>query len=156
MRGLLLASVLFLAGCPPDKDTDEPISDTDTDVDAALHKIAEDGADVVFESTGIPALIDQAIRLCKQYGTFVWQGNYGADPVSLQFLVPHGKRLTMYFPCDDAQRPCRRAVIKNMAMGALEWQRCITHRVDYTESPAMYKRIDEGDTSILGMTVKWD
>ena len=135
---------------------DFAVNGSDTDVDAAVHKISEDGADVVFECTGIPDLLDQAIRLCKPYGSFVWQGNYGADPVSLQFLVPHGKRLTMYFPCDDGLRPCRRAVIKNMAIGALDWRRCITHRVNYGDAPEMYRRIDDGDRSIIGMTIKWD
>ena len=35
----------------------------------------------------------------------------------------------MFFPCDDGLQPCRRAVVKNMASGALPWEHCITHRV---------------------------
>ena len=36
-----------------------------------------------FEPPGIPALLDPAIELCRTHGSFVWQGNYGAAPVSL-------------------------------------------------------------------------
>jgi L-iditol 2-dehydrogenase len=134
---------------------DHVIDGSTTDVVEAVRKLAPAGADVVFESTGIPACIDPAIALCRAYGKFVWQGNYGADPVSLHFLVPHGKRLQMFFPCDDGLQPCRRAVLKNMAMGALDWSKAISHRATYAEAPAMYARINAGDLDILGMVIDW-
>jgi threonine dehydrogenase-like Zn-dependent dehydrogenase len=59
------------------------------------------GADLVFEATGIPQLIVPAMELCRQEGKFVWQGHYGDNPIALPFVLPHGKRLTTYFPCDD-------------------------------------------------------
>ena len=77
-----------------------------------LHKIAPEGADVVFESTGVPACVDPAIELCKPHGKFVYQGHYGTGPLSYRFAPPHGKRLTMFYPCDDGFEPCRRAVLK--------------------------------------------
>ena len=67
----------------------------------------------------------------------------------------------MFFPCDDGWQPCRRAVIKNMAMGALRWEHCITHHIDYTEAPAMYARINAGGTAgsdtadIVGIVINW-
>lgn len=87
------------------------------DVNAAVRQIVPDGADAVFESTGIPACIDLAIPLCRSFGSFVWQGNYGADPVFFHFLPAHGRRLQKFFPCDDGLQPCRRAVLKNLEMG---------------------------------------
>ncbi len=134
---------------------DHLIDGSTEDVLAAVQRIAPGGADVVFESTGVPACIDEAIPLCRTHGKFVWQGNYGADPVSFHFLVPHGKRLQMFFPCDDGMQPCRRAVLKNIAMGALDWERTISHRVSYTEAPAVYAQINGGDTSALGMVIDW-
>jgi len=126
------------------------------DVAAEVKKIAPDGADVVFECTGIPACIDPAIALCRPHGSFVWQGNYGAAPVSMHFLPAHGRRLRMFFPCDDGLQPCRRAVVKNMAMGALKWERCITHRIGFTDAPEMYARINKGeDEDIVGVTINW-
>jgi 2-desacetyl-2-hydroxyethyl bacteriochlorophyllide A dehydrogenase len=135
---------------------DYAIDASTQDVNATVREIAPEGADVVFECTGIPTCLDLAIPLCRPYGSFVWQGNYGAAPVSLHFLPPHGRRLQMFFPCDDGLQPCRRAVLKNMAMGALAWEKTITHRVDYAEAPAMYARIQAGDKSILGMVLRWE
>jgi len=135
---------------------DHVIDGSTQDVVAAVKAIAPRGADTVFECTGIPACIDPAIALCRPYGTFVWQGNYGAEPVSLHFLPPHGRRLRMFFPCDDGLRPCRRAVLKNMASGALKWENVITHRIEYTDAPAIYEQINRGsDPDIVGVVIHW-
>ena len=135
---------------------DHTIHGSGQDVAAEVEKIAPGGADVVFECTGIPENLDRAIALCRPFGSFVWQGNYGAAPVSLHFLSPHTKRLRMFFPCDDGFQPCRRAVVKNMAMGVLPWEKTITHRIDWTESPAMYERINGGkEPGIVGVVIRW-
>ena len=126
------------------------------DVAAVVRELAPEGADVVFECTGHPQCIDPAIALCRRFGSFVWQGHYGDDPIALDFPTPHGKRLQMFFPCDDGWQPCRRAVIKNMAMGALKWEHCITHRIGCAEMPAMFERIKrERDGDIVGVVVDW-
>ena len=114
---------------------DYSISGESGDVQAEVKKIAPEGADVVFECTGIPECIDPAIALCREHGSSVWQGNYGSDPVSMHFLPPRGRRLKMFFPSDDGWPPCRRAVVKNMAMGALKWEQCISHRIGFMDAP---------------------
>ena len=127
------------------------------DVEAEVRKLSPDGADVVFEATGLPALLDPAIALCRQYGKFVWQGNYGEEPVSLHFLVPHRKRLQMFFPCDDGLQPCRRAVLKNIATGALRWEKTISHRIGYEQAPEIYDRINrQSDPDILAVVISWE
>jgi threonine dehydrogenase-like Zn-dependent dehydrogenase len=135
---------------------DFQINGQSSDVVEEVMRIAPKGADVVFECTGNPQCIDQAIALCCEHGSFVWQGNYGSEPVSMHFLPPHGRRLRMFFPCDDGWQPCRRAVVKNMAMGVLKWEQCITHRIPFTEAPAMFQRINEGkDKDIVGVVINW-
>ena len=135
---------------------DHLINGSEKDVDREVRKIVPEGADAVFECTGLPQCVDPAISLCREHGSFVWQGNYGADPVAMHFLPPHGRRLRMFFPCDDGWQPCRRAVVKSMAMGALKWEHCITHRIAFTEAPAMFDRINAGDEGgILGVVIKW-
>ena len=53
-------------------------------------------------------------------------------------------------------QPCRRAVVKNMAMGALKWENAITHRVEHTDAPAIYARINAGaDKDIVGVVIHW-
>jgi L-iditol 2-dehydrogenase len=126
------------------------------DVAAEIQRLTSGGADVVFEATGLPECLDPAIALCRQFGTFVWQGNYGAAPVSLHFLPPHGKQLTMVFPCDDGHVPCRRAVLRNMASGALKWEKTITHRVECENAPELFARINSGEAKdLLGVVIRW-
>jgi len=126
------------------------------DVGEEVNKVAPGGADAVIEATGLHQCIDPAVWLAKQYGTFVWMGNYGRELFPFNFLSPHGRRLTMYFPCDDGLRPCRRAVMRNMATGALPWSKTITHRVDAEDTPALFDRINKGNADdIVGAVVKW-
>jgi 2-desacetyl-2-hydroxyethyl bacteriochlorophyllide A dehydrogenase len=135
---------------------DHLINGSTQEVAAAVKALAPAGADIVFECTGLPQCIDPAIALCRTHGKFVWQGNYGAAPLSLHFLPPHGRRLQMFFPCDDGLQPCRRAVVKNMALGALRWENCITHRVTAAEAPALFERINVGtDPEIVGAVIGW-
>ncbi|HEY3282544.1 MAG TPA: zinc-binding alcohol dehydrogenase [Armatimonadota bacterium] len=136
---------------------DHCLNAAEQDLVSELSRIAPGGADVVFEATGLPQCLDAAISLCRPFGTFVWQGNYGAAPVSLQFLPAHGRQLTMVFPCDDGLQPCRRAVLRNIAMGALRWEKTITHRIHYTEAPEAYQRINTGQApEMVGVVVRWD
>lgn len=126
------------------------------DIIAEVRRIAPKGADVVFECTGLPACINTTVELCRTDGTFVWQGNYGAAPLAFNFLPAHGRRLRMFFPCDDGLAPCRHAVIANMARGALQWEHTITHRIDYTEAPALFERINTGaERDVVGAVVRW-
>ncbi len=132
------------------------INGSSDDVAEEVRRIAPEGADVVFECTGIPRCIDPALALCRENGSFVWQGNYGSDPVSIHFLLPHGRQLRTFFPCDDGLQPCRRAVVKNMAMGSLKWEHCISHRIGFTEAPAVFQRISDGrDADIVGIVINW-
>lgn len=125
--------------------------------DALKHvqSISPDGADVVFECTGLPQCIDRAIQLTRRFGTFVWQGNYGEAPISFQFLAAHGKQLRMFFPCDDGGPAVRRAVVKHMASGLLDWGRVITHRISAADAPAFYQGINTGDASVIGAVIQW-
>jgi 2-desacetyl-2-hydroxyethyl bacteriochlorophyllide A dehydrogenase len=121
-----------------------------------VEQIAPGGADVVFEATGIPACIDTAFTLCRQFGKFVYQGNYGAAPISFHFLVPHGKRLTTFFPCDDGLEPCRRAVLKNMALGVLQWEHTLTHWIEAEDSADFYTAINRGEgQGVVGAVIHW-
>lgn len=134
---------------------DHVIDASSSDVGTEVRALASEGADVVFECTGLPQCIDPAIALCCQHGSFVWQGNYSAAPLSMHFLPPHGRRLRMFSSCDDGMQPCRRAVVKSMAIGTLKREETITHRIDCTEAPAMYAQINAGETDALGVTIRW-
>jgi 2-desacetyl-2-hydroxyethyl bacteriochlorophyllide A dehydrogenase len=135
---------------------DHAIDSSVEDVRQRVYDIAPDGADVVFEATGVPACVDAAMALCRVHGKFVFQGNYGAPPLSFRFLVPHGKRLTAFFPCDDGLAPCRRAVLKNIATGVLPWHLTLTHRAAPDDAPSLYTSLNEGGArGVLGAVIRW-
>jgi len=135
---------------------DHVINANEQDVAEEVARLTGEGADVVFESTGIAACIDVAMPLCRQKGTFVWQGNYGAAPIQWTFMNAHARELTTFFPMNDGLEPSRRAVLKNMRAGALPWASTITHRLTPAETPAFYTRINDGGAAdVLGAVIRW-
>ena len=123
---------------------------------ARVEAIKPGGADVVFEGTGIGANLDPAFALARLHGKFVFLGNYGNAPISFHFLVPHGKQLTAFFPCNDGLAPCRDAVLRNIATGAIPWQKTISHRVTAAEAPALYEAINKNAIpDLLGGVIRW-
>lgn len=135
---------------------DHLIDASSSDVAAEVARLCPGGADVVFEASGNRELVGPAIEMCRTEGTFVWQGNYGEEPLPFRFLPPHGRRLTMKFPCDDGYGPNRRAVMKNLAMGSLRWGETITHRVYAEEAPGFFSDIERGIRSdVIQAVVHW-
>ena len=119
--------------------------------------ITEGGADFVFESTGRQECIDAGVQMCKRFGCFVWQGNYGDGQVPFDFLEAHHRRLRMVFPCDDGFRPYRRASLQAIASGAMPWGEVITHRVSHREMPEFYTDIfHHRGPSVVGAVVDWE
>ena len=133
---------------------DVTINSAKQDAGEAVATICPDGPDAVFECTGEPALIDQAMALCRPDGKFIWQGHYG-DTSAFTFSLAHGKRLKTFYPCDDGYMPCRQAVLKHMTQGILPWEKTITHHIKANEAVAMYERINQGDKDIVGVTIQW-
>ena len=63
----------------------------------------------------------------------------------------------MFFPCNDGLAPCRRAVVKNMARGALPWEHTITHRVAADDAAEFYTKINRGEADdVIGGVLLWD
>jgi 2-desacetyl-2-hydroxyethyl bacteriochlorophyllide A dehydrogenase len=126
------------------------------DITARVQAIRPGGADVVFEGTGIPACLDAAFALARLHGKFVFLGNYGNAPISFHFLVPHVKQLTAFFPCNDGLKPCRDAVLRNVAAGAIPWHKTISHTVSYLDSPTLYDDINHNRIpDMVGAVIQW-
>lgn len=123
---------------------------------ARVQEIQAGGADVVFEGSGNPSCLDLAFPLARLRGKFVFLGHYGKEPVSFNYLVPHAKQLTAFFPCNDGLAPCREAVLKNIAAGAIPWEKTITHRVEASEAPALYAKINRDELpDLFGAVIRW-
>lgn len=121
-----------------------------------MHRVKPGGADLVFESTGIPALLNQAIALCRGRGKFVFQGNYGGADIAFPFMAAHVRQLTAFFPCDDGYQPCRHTVLRAMANQSLPWDRLVTHRIKPKDAAAFYGELNAGRVqSLLGAIIDW-
>jgi 2-desacetyl-2-hydroxyethyl bacteriochlorophyllide A dehydrogenase len=132
------------------------VNSREGDLKAQIEAIQPGGPDVVFEATGIPACLDVAFAISRLHGKFVFLGNYGNAPISFHFLAPHGKQLTAFFPCNDGLKPCREAVLRNIASGALPWAKTITHRVSAAEAPALYDAINRNAIpEMMGAVIRW-
>lgn len=135
---------------------DHTINSRTEDAKARVEAIHPGGPDVMFEGSGIPALLDAAFALARRHGKFVFLGNYGNAPISFHFLVPHGKQLTAFFPCNDGLEPCRNAVLRNIASGAIPWHKTISHRLTADEAPDFYRAINHHDVpDLLGAVIQW-
>ncbi len=129
---------------------------TPDELAARVQEIQPGGADVVFEGSGVPSCLDLAFPLARLRGKFVFLGHYGKEPVSFNYLVPHGKQLTAFFPCNDGLAPCREAVLRNIARGAIPWEKTITHRVDASEAPELYAKINRDELpDLYGAVIRW-
>ena len=125
--------------------------------------VAAGGADVVFESTGIPACLETAVGLARHGemnqvdggAKFVYQGNYGAAPFERTFLPFHGRQLRCFYPCDDGYLPNRKRIMQLMSSGALRWDRVISHRVPYSDAPDVFAAINAGDRSYSSVVINW-
>lgn len=134
---------------------DHLVDPDETPTDEAVRELADEGADVVFEATGVPDLVDPALECVRPEGTFVFQGDYGDRDVSFYFRRPHHRQVTAHFPCGDGGAPCRRAVFAQLASGALPWEETVTHRLAPDEAPAFYEGVVAADTGAVGAVVDW-
>lgn len=132
----------------------EEIDPTAVSSDELISRLGE--FDAVFEATGLHALIDPAIRLCRGGGTFVWQGNYGQGPVSFTFLAAHTKQIRMVFPCNDGLEPARAAVIRSMADGSLPWEQTISDVVPGDDAARFYDAVRNGERpAMTAAVIEW-
>ncbi len=136
---------------------------SETDWRATFDALAPDGADVVFESTGIPDCLETAVQLARRTpmasvdggAKFVYQGNYGQDPFTRTFLPFHGRQLRCYYPCDDGHMQNRLRIMQLLKSGALAWDRVISHRLPSSEGPAVFAAINSGDKAYSSVVFEW-
>ena len=163
-RGAVVIGIDPRADCRSIASTFGAAATFDTEDDGTSDRIPDvleftggDGADFVFESTGRHECIDAGIRMCKRFGCFVWQGNYGNGPARFEFLEAHQRRLRMVFPCDDGYRAYRRASLQAVASGAMPWGEVVTQRISYAEMPDFYGDIfHHRGPSVIGAVVNWE
>ncbi len=135
---------------------DETVNSAEDDLAGSIKAIWPDGADVVFEASGNQACIDMGMALCRKYGKFVFQGDFGNNTITFNFRPPHGQSIITYFPLDDGYYSVRRSVLRLIASGVLKWEKTITHRIKAVETPEFYEKLlNKSVPDVLGIVIDW-
>ncbi len=121
------------------------------------------GADVVFEATSNWQGIRTAMEVARTAGTVVIVSRNTTipdfNPVGHPFLGKKLRLVTSYnYPPDGHRwdrRNSLRLTLDLLQRGRLDLEPMITHRVAADELPEMYRRLDEGDSSIVGTVLSW-
>lgn len=114
------------------------------------------GADIVAESTGFEALLDDAIASCRRKGTFVFLGWY-PDRISFHYNTPHSKQLKAVFPCFIGEPPIREGVIRLIESGALNMDALISHEIPWRDSAELYNRLFTAERNDFnGIVIRWE
>ncbi len=120
----------------------------------AIWKEWKEGADIAFESTGFTQLVDEAILCLKARGKFVWQGWY-PDNASFFFHTPHGRQITMHFPCSFGGVENLAQVLQWLDEKKLTVAPFITHVFSAEEATKGYDFLIRKDTNALGIVFDW-
>jgi len=113
------------------------------------------GVDVVAESTGFQALLDDALRCCKRHGRFIFEGWY-PDEVSYTFQIAHQRELSAFYPVFIGPRPTREGVLRMISSGALDLGPLISHDVPWEESAEIYNTLFTPERNRYnGIVIEW-
>lgn len=122
------------------------------------------GADLVIEAASRWDAVQTAMEIACDEARIVVAARHtevpGFNPVGHPFL---GKKLTLmtsYGHPPHGERWDRRRsfalTVNLLSAGRLMIAPMITHRIDHDELPGMYRRLEQGDASAVGVVVKWD
>ena len=140
------------------------VSPADESAFEQIHDLFDgDGADVAFECASNWAGIQSALEVTRTDGTVVVVSRHTKEPnfnpVGTPFL---GKRLNLvttygYHPDGHRwdERHSIQLTVDLLRRKQMNIQPMITHNVSWEELPAVYERLDQGDSSIVGVVVKW-
>lgn len=110
--------------------------------------------DIIIDTTGSAKILNEEVKLLKQWGKFVWQGWY-PDKIPVDFHLFHSKLPTIYMPCGHAGKAVnqciRWSIEKKLVVAPL-----ITHRENYKKAKEIYQKVIENPSEILGIVFNWE
>ena len=122
-----------------------------------------EGADMVIEAASTWRAIRTSMDIARRDGRVVVTATHtdrpDYNPVGHPYLSKRITLKTAYGYEDPGQRwdrdHCVRLAVEMLSRAQLAIQPMITHRVPRQELPEIYRRLDQGDLSILGVVVDW-
>jgi 2-desacetyl-2-hydroxyethyl bacteriochlorophyllide A dehydrogenase len=136
------------------------------DIEAAVRAASDGrGADIVFEASGAPGALQQAIRVTGREGTIVVASFYGDQPVPLvltpEFHVGRQKIVsTMVGGLNPALRSPRwdfrrRTATALELLPGLHPTEMITHRIPFEQAPEAFRLLDERPAEVLAVALTY-
>ncbi|MBN1671627.1 MAG: zinc-binding alcohol dehydrogenase [Kiritimatiellae bacterium] len=116
--------------------------------------ITPGGFDIIIDTSSVPAVVNDVMRLLKKGGKFVFQGWY-PPPSPLDLHLFHSHLPTCYFPCGFTPQALA-AVMRWARDGRLNTRALITHRAKSSDAAAIYEMIAGGSNDFLGVVFEWD
>ena len=122
-----------------------------------------EGADLVIEAASTWRAIRTSMDIVRRDGRVVVTATHtdrpDYNPVGHPYLSQRIKLKTAYGYEDPGQRwdrdHCIKLSLDMLGRGELVIEPMITHRVPWHQLPEIYRRLDQGDLSILGVVVDW-
>lgn len=122
-----------------------------------------EGADVVIEAASSWRAIQTGMDIVRKDGKVVVVARHTDMPhynlVGHPYLAKRISLRTSYGYQDEGRRwdreHCMALTVDLLEKGRLDIGPMITHRVGWQELPDVYRRLDEGDLDIVGVTVDW-
>ena len=139
-------------------------SPADADFQSRIDDVFDgEGADLVIEAASTWKAIRTSMDIVRRDGRVVVTATHvdrpDYNPVGHPYLSKRITLKTAYGYDDPGQRwdcdHCVRLTLDMLSRGELAIEPMITHRVPWHELPEIYRRLDQGDLSILGVVVEW-
>lgn len=119
------------------------------------------GADLVVEAASTWRATRTAMDVARKGGTVVVVARHtdkpDFSPVNHPYFGKDLKLLTSYGYADDRwdRMTSMGLMLDMLKSGDLEIAPMITHEFEWREIPEVYRRLDEGDSELLGVVIRW-
>jgi 2-desacetyl-2-hydroxyethyl bacteriochlorophyllide A dehydrogenase len=135
--------------------TDAVIDPKEEDVEARVMALTGGaGPTVVVEATASPKLLACATRFLRMNAKMIFLSWYPGD-VTVTFPHFHNHQVTAFFPMGVGGQDGARATLAALAAGSIRMADNITDVYPYESAVEGYRRIINGDRSIMAMLVDW-
>ncbi len=122
------------------------------------------GADLIVECASVWPAVETGMQIAAPEATLVVAARHTDTPAFNPVGHPHlGKKLTLltsYGHPPDGQRWDRRRsfalTVDLMARRKLTIAPMVTHRLDWHQLPEVYRRLDQGETDMVGVVLRWE
>ncbi|MBM3522807.1 MAG: zinc-binding dehydrogenase [Alphaproteobacteria bacterium] len=113
------------------------------------------GFDVVIETSGAAAVIEDALRCATYGGRFAFVA-YHPGALPLPFDIAHRRELRTFFPFFIGKPPVRDGVLRLLESGVLALEPLISHAVPFTRAAELYQSLfTSARSDVNGMTIDW-